>query len=602
MLQIRFLSCLTFVKLGLVYSFLFFSPINKVCTQTVLPPNIYGDTLHAPFYYGVASGDPLSDRIIIWTKITPENSGVSELTVEWEMATDTSFLLIAQTGSSTVNAETDWTVKTDVEGLMPNTVYYYRFMLPDGSVSTTGRTKTSGIGNVPHLRLGVASCSSVFSGFFNAYRQIAEEPVLDAFIHLGDYIYDFVDPEEQIRVPQPYPQNPINLAQWRERHAYYLLDPDLRAARCQHPWIAIWDNHDIEQSDWEDITGSKRAFWEYLPIRSPDTANVNLIYRSFKFGDLLHLMMLDVLLHRNESEISPGVPSMLGNTQYNWLEEELTGSEQVRRVIGSSKMVGTWSLVGLPPLGFGDGDVADLNTWDGFPEERLRVLQLLNDLNLSDNLFLSGDSHISMMMDLPYNPLDSLTYDKSTGQGSVAIEMLPTSISRGNFDESGIPPTLINIISNLFRNLNPHELYNELTQHGYGFVDITADSLVAEIRHFPILTQSNTYTVGTRMVSLNGQNHWDRESALSTTFPTVYASNEFTIFPNPAQNKVIVKFQTKPLSNEYLTLTNLEGKTIKIITTNDTGNNNQLTIDLNSLEKGYYIISYRNKGLILSKL
>ncbi len=594
-------NCFYKSVLSVLWVVLCFGHAKTVSAQTFFPPNIYGDTLHAPFYHGVASGDPLSDRVILWTRITPPNSGTFELFTDWQMATDTTFNTIISSGTAITSEDVDWTVKVDAGGLLPHTKYYYRFVLPNGNTSAIGQTQTTSVGNQERLRLGVGSCSSIFSGYFNAYRRIAEETNLDAFIHLGDYIYDFVDAEEEVRVPQPYPEVPQNLAEWRARHSYYLLDPDLRAARQRLPWIVIWDNHDIEHDDPLDISGSKQAFWEYLPIRMPDITSSNLIYRSIRFGNLVHLLMLDVLCHRGESEIQPGVPSMMGNTQYDWLTDELTNSDAVWRVIGSSKMVGTWSIEGLPPLGFGDGDVADLNAWDGFTEERLRVLHLLADNNLSNNIFISGDSHISMLMDLPFDPMDSLQYDKHTGEGSVAVEMLPTSISRGNFDESGIPPTFINIISNLFRNLNPHEVYNELTQHGYGVLDISADSTVAEIKYNPISTDSDQQNIGVRMVTYANENHWRRQNTVSIEPDPSSMPPNMTIYPNPAKNTLVVKFLEPPTLNETVHLTNLEGKTVLSAPIKNLLTQNQLQFDVSKLQKGIYIVSFMGKGILFSK-
>jgi len=531
-------------------------------TAVSYPPRMYADSLHAPFYLGVASGDPLPDRVIIWTHITPSNPDVTAVSVNWQVAADSLFTTILQSGAVFTSAQIDWTVKADVTALLPNNTYYYRFSDEEGNTSATGKTKTAPTGNVPVVKFAIASCSSIFSGYFNAYNQIAQLTDLNCVIHLGDYIYDSVDPDEQVRLPEPYPQGPQNLQQWRNRHAYYLLDPDLRAARQQHPWVAIWDNHDVERNDPADATGSRQAFWEYLPIRQPDTLQNQLIYRPFRFGNLVQLLLTDILLHRNESEIEPGIPSMLGQTQYNWLTNQLLNNPATWRVIGSQKMVGTWSIAGLPPIGFGDGDVADLNSWDGFPQERLRVLQFLANNNLQNNVFISGDAHVSRLVDLPLYPFDTLSYNPATGQGSVAVEMLPTSISRGNFDEAGLPATIVNAISTAFANLNPHEVFNQLTQHGYGLLSFTPDSLLAEIWYCPILTQSAAQTLGARWVCFSGQNHWRRTvtSVAAPPQPQITIGKDFTVYPNPASQTFYVKITAPFTTSQSLRLTDAQGK------------------------------------------
>ena len=129
--------------------------------------------------------------------------------------------------------------------------------------------------------------------FFNAYQRIAERDDLDLVIHLGDYIYDFVDEDEQVRVPDPYPTVPENLDEWRDRHQYYLLDPNLRAARQNHPWAQIWDNHDVKRTDFEP---GMQAFYDWTPLRQVNEDAPERIYRKLAFGGLVDLMFMDILL------------------------------------------------------------------------------------------------------------------------------------------------------------------------------------------------------------------------------------------------------------------------------------------------------------------
>lgn len=567
-----------------------------ISAQTVLPPNLYADTLHAPFYHGVASGDPLPDRVIIWTRISPQQPEPASLTVSWQIATDSTFSNPVNAGTVTTSGNKDWTVKADVDALEPYTQYFYRFISPDGATSATGRTKTAPLGNVERVQLGVASCSSVYSGYFNAYRRLSERSNIDAFIHLGDYIYDFVDENEQVRVPEPYPQVPNSLQTWRNRHAYYLLDPDLRAARAAMPWIVVWDNHDINPDDTGDAEGARQAFWDYLPIRQPDTLQNNLIYRSFRFGNLVQLLMLDVLLHRSESEINPGVPSMLGETQYNWLTSELLGNNAQWRIIGSQKMVGNWSIEGLPALGFGNGSVADLNSWDGYPSERERLLLFLHNNSLNNNIFLSGDAHISMCMDLPLQPANPDNYNPETGEGSMAVELLPSSITRGNFDEAGLTPFMVNAITTAFMNLNPHEVFTQLTKHGYGILNITPDSTVAQIWYSVITTPAASEELGVSLVTYNNENHWRRPTSGTTAIVPTLATPPCNVklYPNPAHETVWL--QTPPTgcpTEGTVFITDITGKPVTQLQLPQ--NNGYLQeINLQQLPPGYYHLHWQN--------
>lgn len=223
----------------------------SICSSAVaqwdtLPNRMFADTLHTPFLYGVASGDPTHQSVIIWTKTEPELTD-SIANVSWQIADDEEMTNIIQSGSSTTSANKDWTVKIEVNDLLPHKFYYYRFVDLEGRHSATGRTKTAPTKNtnVEKLNFAVTSCSSIYSGYFNAYARIAERNDIDLWIHLGDYIYDFVDQDEQVRVPYPSPIDPQTKTEFWQRHRYYLLDPDLRAVRQQQPIAALWDNHDI---------------------------------------------------------------------------------------------------------------------------------------------------------------------------------------------------------------------------------------------------------------------------------------------------------------------------------------------------------------------
>ncbi|MCH2046797.1 MAG: alkaline phosphatase D family protein, partial [Saprospiraceae bacterium] len=387
-----------------------------------LPINMYADNTHAPFLHGVASGDPMSDRVIIWTRISPDSNETKK--VYWEMAIDSLFINVVRMDSLDCDSTTDWTAKIDVTQLSPYSTYYYRFWDEYNNYSAKGRTRTASNSVIDHIRMCVVSCSSVYSGFFNAYRKIAERPDIDLVVHLGDYIYDFVDADEQVRVPTPYPSVPTNLEEWRDRHEYYLLDPDLRAARQQHPWVVIWDNHDTDKGgSTAAYLGGLQAFWEYVPIRQPDPNNIERGYRKLSFGNLIDLFMVDVLLYRDVDTVSGNNLSILGNTQYNWLANELQNSTAKWKIIGNQKMVAGWSLASIPGwIGIGSNGVLDPKTWDGYDAARDRLLDFIENNSIDNVIILSGDSHVSMVTDLDQNPSNSSSYNENTGAGAVGVE------------------------------------------------------------------------------------------------------------------------------------------------------------------------------------
>lgn len=430
------------------------------------------------FQHGVASGDPGPRSLNLWTRLTPDAGASNALS--WRVATDPLLQDRVAEGSATALEGADWTINVVADGLQPGTTYYYGFVTTDGEVSPLGRSRTAPEGPTPHLRFAVASCSSIFSGYFNAYRRMAERADLDAVIHLGDYIYNTIDPDEKVRLPVPPPGEPGDLDSWRGRHAYYLGDPDLRLARAMHPWIVMWDNHDVSGDAGGEHQGSVQAFREWVPMHQA-TAGA---YRRLSFGDLVDVVMLDVLLHRNQ-DVASGDPeswSILGDAQWEWLEDELAGSQAVWRLIGSQKVMGT---VRVNPAFRGGSEFFDLKTWDGFPVDRKRLFGLLESLNGANNVVLSGDSHISLAQDL----IDS-------DNPSVGVELLPTSITRGNFDERlGPNPELYAYLAEETLALNPHHRYLELTQHGYGIVDVTPERVVGQIWVSDILSSTLSETL-----------------------------------------------------------------------------------------------------------
>ena len=273
----------------------------------------------APFYHGVASGDPLTDAVIIWTRLTPDNEELP-LIVNWRMATDTAMTDIVASGEFATFAERDYTVKVDVTGLNSGSCYYYDFEW-QGSYSIRGRTRTLPEGEVDQLRVAVMSCSNYEHGYFNAYKHIAIRNDLDVVLHLGDYIYEyevggysaFIDGR------QNEPVNEIlTLEDYRIRHSHYKLDEDLMRAHQQHPWITVWDDHEFandawfggaqNHQDWEgDWFDRKQVAWqsyfEWMPAREQEDY---VVRKSFEFGDLAKIYFLDTRIEGRDEQVDIG--------------------------------------------------------------------------------------------------------------------------------------------------------------------------------------------------------------------------------------------------------------------------------------------------------
>jgi alkaline phosphatase D len=565
---------------------------NKLNAQTVLPANMYADSVCAPFYFGVASGDPSSESIVIWTHISTYPD--STIVVSWELAADSSFNTVLKSGTTLTDSNLQHTVKVNIDSLNPAQTYYYRFSDNSGNYSTRGRAKTLPNSFTDNTKIAVMSCSSIYSGFFNAYRRIAEREDLQMVIHLGDYIYDYADADEQIRIPVPAAINPSNKAEFIERHKYYLLDPDLRAARAMQSWLVYWDNHDLDR----DSVYAKEVFRRWLPIKETPEVQNNKLFRNLSIGDLADVYMLDVQTMRNLDTFENGESIMTGREQFDWITDEIKNSNAVWKLIGSQKMVGGWytrginqSYLNLVP---NDGAVFDNGSWDGFMETRNRLFDTISTHNINNLMFLSGDAHITMMMDFVKDPFDSINYDKVSGNGAVGTEFLPSSITRGNFDESGVPTYLSSFFINTSKSANPHHQHMEINSHGYGLLEINRDSIIATPFYSDILNISNIDNAGRSMVMINGENHWKRST--NTAVETLDYIDNFKLYPNPSTEYFKIKCDIQNAEEVYCSIFDYTGKLIKPFKFTDSN------ISTEDLANGLYFLKIEKENKLLSVL
>ncbi|MGH9346185.1 MAG: alkaline phosphatase D family protein, partial [Vicinamibacterales bacterium] len=396
------------------------------------------------FPHGVASGDPLADRVMLWTRVTGTGRVAD---VRWRIATDSGLANVVSSGSMRTAEARDFTVKVDAGGLEPGTTYYYSFTAGNEH-SPVGRTRTLPAADVARLRLAVVSCSNYPYGFFNVYGRIAAQADLDAVLHLGDYMYEFEngrygDGTAIGRVPQPLGET-ITLSDYRLRYATYRSDPDLQEAHRQHPFITVWDDHELANNAWRDgaqnhqpdtegdwptrRAAAYRAYLEWMPIREQTGFDPRL-YRSFRFGTLADLVMLDARALRDR-QVAPddlaGLAdpqrTLLGAAQEAWCFDELRASQRS----GSA-----WRLVAqqvlfarMTPAG---QKVRNADTWDGYQHARERVLDVIAAERIKDVVILTGDVHSSWAMDVPRSPWHN--YTARTGEGSLAVELSTPAIS-----------------------------------------------------------------------------------------------------------------------------------------------------------------------------
>ncbi|MET8559783.1 alkaline phosphatase D family protein [Streptomyces flaveolus] len=474
-----------------------------------LPARAATDT--PAFLHGVASGDPLPDGVLLWTRVTPApeaipGSGLGPDTeVSWVVARDKAFTSVVARGSTTATAASDHTVKADIRGLEPATDYWFRFSA-GGTDSPVARTRTAPAADadVSSLRFGVVSCANWEAGYFSAYRHLAARNDLDAWLHLGDYIYEYKSGEYGARDKVVRPHAPANeiltLADYRIRHAKYKTDPDLQALHLKAPVIAIWDDHEFADNAWsggavnhtEGAEGTwaarqaaaKQAYFEWMPVR-PAVAGTT--YRRLRFGKLADLSLLDLRSFRSQqaSTASGSVDdpdrTLTGRAQLDWLKAGLKASDTRWRLVGNSVMISPFSfgslsadlfkplakLLGLPQ----EGIAANTDQWDGYTDDRRELLAHLRSNAIGNTVFLTGDIHMAWANDVP---VDAGTYPLSA---SAATEFVVTSVTSDNLDDIVKVPegTISAVAAPVIEAANRHVHWVDTDRHGYGVLDITAD-------------------------------------------------------------------------------------------------------------------------------
>lgn len=508
-----------------------------------------GSGASVSFQHGVASGDPLADAIILWTRVTSSEDG--DLDIKWELASDEAFASIVKTGTFTTGAVRDFTVKVDVTGLSANRVYFYRFSYAN-VISPVGRTKTLPTGAVNQVRLAVLTCSNYPAGYFHVYAEVAKLNDIDAAIHLGDYIYEYSkdgfasenavalgresDPKTEI----------ITLSDYRRRYRQYRTDTDLQALHARVPMIAVWDDHEFANDTWtggaenhdpatEGPFSARRAAAlqahnEWMPVRMPDPAKPDRIYRSFDFGNLVALHMLDTRLIGRDKQLSYATyvgangsfnaaqfvadlsdprRQLLGAEQTAWLQGQLVKSSATWQILGQQVLMGRMNIpapVALQTISFSAYSALlvkaqtapatltpaeqqilaqpaipyNLDAWDGYAVARETVFGMARVLD-KNLVVLAGDTHNAWASDLAdYN-----------GQ-QVGVEFAVASVSSPGLEDIFPNEDPLQVAAGLEQLIGPL-YYAETKNRGYMIITATPAAATAEWR-FVSTVKSKTYT------------------------------------------------------------------------------------------------------------
>lgn len=472
------------------------------------------------FNYGVASGDPLADRVVLWThaKYGDFDANSDDVTLTWEVASDAAFSHIVSQGQVTATASQSHTAKVDAGGLQAGMQYFFRFR-SGSDISPVGQTKTLPASGVQNVKLAVLSCSNYPAGYFHVYAE-ARRSGAEYALHLGDYLYEYAaggyasqDAQALDRVVEPT-HAILNLDDYRRRYAQYRTDPDLKQLHASMPMIAIWDDHEIANDAWTDgaenhddategpyaqrVAAALQAYHEWMPIRLDSSGEQSKIWRSFDFGNLLSLHMLETrITGRNEpvsiadltnpatagqalAELLSPTRQMIGQEQQAWLTQQLHGSSATWQVLGQQVLMArmefpvsilqhlnaenmdaqaqqaaiasieayltakataaqaphllTPEQAALLDLRLNPKIGYNLDAWDGYPAAREAILQTAHQLG-KKLLILAGDTHNAWHSDLML--LDGTT--------KVGEEFATSSVSSPGFEDylSGIEPALI---------------------------------------------------------------------------------------------------------------------------------------------------------------
>ena len=503
------------------------------------------------FDHGVASGDPLADGVILWTRVSGADGEM--LTVTWQVARDAAMQSLVASGTAETDSMRDYTVKVDARGLPSGAQLFYRFMVGD-QPSPVGRTKTLPDGSVDEAKLAVVSCSNHPYGYFYAYREIAKRDDLDAVVHLGDYIYEYGMGEYGTeraaalgRIPEP-PTELLTLSDYRRRYAQYRSDADLQALHSSHPASVVWADHEIANDGWrngaenhgnrddvdEGLWQARRdaaiqAWFEWLPVRGEPKRGKTKIFREFRWGDLVKLVMLDTRFYGRDPQpdisqtdgtlesiaavLDDGKRRMLGRKQERWLRKRLRKHNTTWQAIGQQVLLGPLHTPDLEPLldlekpSMLPMEVLQqnialsksnppvlLDTWDGYPWARQ---QLLRDIQRHgrNTVVLSGDLHTAIAGNITLDGNDD----------AVTVEFMTTSVTSPGFAEY-LPERQPGVISSATLQQNPDMRYMESQRRGWLCMTFNHDECTGEWHMLDTITEPDYEVTVDKRLSVSAGN------------------------------------------------------------------------------------------------
>jgi alkaline phosphatase D len=584
--------------------------------------DIYVNANLKPFYHGVASGDPLPTSVILWTRVTPDDTLATTASGTWAIYRDLALTQQVQNGSFSTDQQRDFTVKLNIQNLSPGTYYYYQFET-NGQKSIIGRTKTTDTGSVSNLRFAALSCTDIRTGYFTALGKIADRNDIDLVMHTGDYIYE-QGGSGAVRAHEPNAEI-YRIQDYRTRLSQYRLDEDLQRCHQMYPWAIIWDDHDIVVDALRDTSlrhnasfgtyyarkkAAIQAAREWLPLRDPDTT-VNFFKNWMKlpYGNLADVYKIDARLYDRDrfatsvNDTIYGKPyhKFLGPEQHQWFTSSLAQSTARWKIVDNGLELAQFRIL---------GQIGILENWDGYPNERNRFFDTLQYNGVNNVVFLTGDFHCAFASDVARDPYSTSVYTPSTGAGSLCVEFVAPSATAENLNEGGFmginDP---NLIRSLISGSNPHTKYINLVDHGYILLDINANRAQAEYYYMAdILNRNNrTENLGAIWMTEHAQNRLKNGGTTPSPSktgippaPSYPTATEATLgnpvlmdlAPNPARSFARLNLVLPKPAIVEIALYDLQGRVIQQVlpTSQSAPGNYKLDFDLTNVPTGIYIV------------
>jgi alkaline phosphatase D len=462
------------------------------------------------FPQGVASGFPYPTSSVLWTRLDEVGRTCR---MKLEVAKDAGFKKVVAQRIVTARADRDFTARVRVNKLKPDHEYFYRFHTKHKH-SPVGRFRTAPPADSKRpVRIAIVNCQSYEAGYYNVHRAIAAEPDLDVVLHLGDYIYEshYYDGPRKDTTGDNHDGHVEYLHEYLEKYRLYKSDPDLMAMHAAHPFVAIWDDHEVEDNYADGLASSHatdgqtnnghprripiaqrranayQAYFNAMPrIRHDD--DLNRVYDQYRIGSLVDLVVTDERQYRdqqpcNDVQLTPcfdenGDRTMLGSAQKNWFLGALQSSTQTWKLWANEVMV-----MGLQTA----GDIGVNNDqWDGYARERKELLEYIRNNGVSNVVALTGDIHTF------FAGTATTTGSVLDGQKVIPEFVVGSATSHGLPEETGIPAP---VAESLIAALDTHIIYTDLERRGYAIVEASPSELTCEFKTMTTDTRNNAAPV-----------------------------------------------------------------------------------------------------------